>query len=53
MSTIANTLADSRASRLKKLVRVENTLKLSEQIALALDTLRSVRARRPFRVREL
>src|SRR4249920_3017473 len=40
MSTIANTLADSRASRLKKLVRVENTLKLSEQIALALDTLR-------------
>src|SRR5260370_21326932 len=40
MSAIANTLADSRARRLKALVRVENTLKLSEQIALALDTLR-------------
>lgn len=40
MSTIANTLADSRATRLKALVRVENSLKLSEQIALALDTLR-------------
>src|SRR2546430_17087860 len=44
MSTIANTLADSRtdsrAGRLKALVRVENSLKLSEQVALALDTLR-------------
>jgi putative ABC transport system permease protein len=44
MSTIANTLADSRSDsrtgRLKALVRVENTLKLSEQVALALDTLR-------------
>jgi len=40
MSTIANTLADSRASRLKALVRVEGTLRLSEQVALALDTLR-------------
>jgi putative ABC transport system permease protein len=40
MSTIANTLADSRASRLKGLVGVEGTLKLSEQVALALDTLR-------------
>ena len=41
MSTIANTLADSRrASRIKALVRVESTLKLSEQVALALDTLR-------------
>ena len=40
MSTIANTLTDSRASRLKALVRVSNTLKLSEQVALALDTLR-------------
>src|SRR3989475_6006024 len=40
MSTIANTLADSRAGRLKALVHVENSLKLSEQIALALDTLR-------------
>ena len=40
MSTIANTLTDSRARRLKALVRVENTLKLTEQIALALDTLR-------------
>src|SRR5207245_64544 len=40
MSTIANTLADSRTGRLKALVRVENSLKLSEQVALALDTLR-------------
>src|SRR2546429_8522199 len=44
MSTIANTLADSRpdgrAGRLRALVRGENSLKLSEQIALALDTLR-------------
>src|SRR5258705_12041747 len=40
MSAIANTLADSRASRLKALIRVENSLKLSEQVALALDTLR-------------
>jgi len=41
VSTIANTLADSRrASRIKALVRVESTLKLSEQVALALDTLR-------------
>src|SRR5580765_2063466 len=40
ISTIANTLADSRATRLKALVRVDNSLKLSEQIALALDTLR-------------
>src|SRR6266704_6863462 len=40
MLTIANTLADSRTGRLKALVRVENSLKLSEQVALALDTLR-------------
>jgi len=40
MSTIANTLADSRASRLRAFIRVENSLRLSEQIALALDTLR-------------
>src|SRR5437867_12200664 len=40
MSTIANTLADSRTGLLKALVRVENSLKLSEQVALALDTLR-------------
>src|SRR5579862_3677345 len=40
MSTLANTLTDSRASRIKALVRVSNTLKLSEQVALALDTLR-------------
>src|SRR4029453_16007787 len=40
MSPVANPLADSRARRLKALVRVENTLKLSEQVALALDTLR-------------
>src|ERR1700747_1740421 len=40
MSTIANTLADSRASRLRALIRVQNSLKLSEQVALALDTLR-------------
>jgi putative ABC transport system permease protein len=40
MSSIANTLANSRASRFKVLVRVEGSLKLSEQIALALDTLR-------------
>ena len=40
MSAITNTLTDSRARRLKALVRVENTLKLTEQIALALDTLR-------------
>ncbi|HVO56815.1 MAG TPA: ABC transporter permease [Dongiaceae bacterium] len=43
MSTIANTastLADSRTSRLRALVRVENSLKLSELVALALDTLR-------------
>ncbi len=40
MSTIANTIADTRARRLKALVRVEQTLKLTEQIALALDTLR-------------
>ena len=40
MSTIANTLADSRTSRLKALIRVEGTLKLGEQVALALDTLR-------------
>ena len=40
MSTIANTLADSCASRLRALIRVENSLKLSEQVALALDTLR-------------
>jgi len=40
MSMIANTLADSHAARLKALVRVENSLKLGEQVALALDTLR-------------
>lgn len=40
MSTIATTLPDSRARRLKALVRAENNLKLTEQIALALDTLR-------------
>src|SRR5438045_4543166 len=40
MSTIANTIADTRARRLKALVRVEQTLKLTEQIALAFDTLR-------------
>jgi len=40
MSTVANTLADSRPGRLKALVRVGNSLKLSEQVALALDTLR-------------
>src|SRR6267143_4939858 len=40
MSAIANTLADSRASRLKALIRVEHSLKLSELVALALDTLR-------------
>src|SRR6266849_5837275 len=40
MSTIANTIAGTRARRLKALVRVEQTLKLTEQIALALDTLR-------------
>jgi len=40
MSTIANPLADSRAARLRALVRVENSLKLGEQVALALDTLR-------------
>jgi len=40
MSTIATTIADTRARRLKALVRVEQTLKLTEQIALALDTLR-------------
>src|SRR5215475_3460380 len=40
MSTIANTLTGTRASRIKALVRVESTLKLSEQVALALDTLR-------------
>jgi putative ABC transport system permease protein len=43
LSTIANTIADSRSDsrsgRLKRLVRVENTLKLREQVALALDTL--------------
>jgi putative ABC transport system permease protein len=39
MSTIANTLADSRTSRLNAIIRVEGTLKLSEQVALALDTL--------------
>src|SRR6266481_2384243 len=40
MSTIANTLADSRTSRLRALVRVEHSLKLGELVALALDTLR-------------
>src|SRR5882762_11425282 len=40
MSTIANTLANSRTSRLRALVRVEHSLKLSELVALALDTLR-------------
>jgi putative ABC transport system permease protein len=40
MSTIAHTLADSRASRLRALVRIEHSLKLGELVALALDTLR-------------
>src|SRR5262250_715358 len=44
MSTIANALADSRsdsrAGRLKALVRVENTLEIREEVLLALDTLR-------------
>src|SRR6201987_5110340 len=40
MSTVANTLTNSRASRLRALVRVEHTLKLGELVALALDTLR-------------
>src|ERR1700745_3637157 len=40
MSTIANTIANSRTSRLRALVRVEHTLKLGELVALALDTLR-------------
>jgi hypothetical protein len=40
MSTIAHALADSRASRLRALVRIEHSLKLSELVALALDTLR-------------
>src|SRR5713226_3349564 len=40
MSTIANTLAESRSSRLRALVRVEHSLKLGELVALALDTLR-------------
>src|ERR1700745_1367746 len=40
MSTIANTIANSRTSRLRALVRVEGSLKLGEQVALALDTLR-------------
>jgi putative ABC transport system permease protein len=40
MSTLASTLATSRAARIKALVRVESTLKLREQVGLALDTLR-------------
>ena len=35
-----NTLADTRASSFRALVRVEGSLKLGEQVALALDTLR-------------
>ena len=34
MSTIAHTLADSRALRLRALVRIEHSLKLSELVAL-------------------
>jgi putative ABC transport system permease protein len=40
MSTIANTLSTTRGARIKALVRVENSLKLAELVALALDTLR-------------
>jgi putative ABC transport system permease protein len=40
MATIGQTLTDTRANRLKGLVRVESALKFREEFLLALDTLR-------------
>lgn len=40
MATVSQTFPDSRARRLTRLIRKDRALKLSEQIFLALDTLR-------------
>src|SRR5690348_11999529 len=40
MATVSQTFPDSRARRLTRLIRKDRALKLSEQILLALDTLR-------------
>jgi len=40
MASISQTIPDSRAGRVKALVRKESALRLSEQVALAIDTLR-------------
>jgi putative ABC transport system permease protein len=40
LATIGQTLSDTRANRLKGLVRVESALKFREEFLLALDTLR-------------
>jgi putative ABC transport system permease protein len=40
MATVSQTLRDSRTGRIRMLVRKQSALKLSEQVVLAMDTLR-------------
>ena len=48
MATVSQTFPDSRARRLTRLIRKDRALKLSEQILLALDTLRKNPLRSAF-----